>query len=71
VSLDFSGTQAPGHDSLGVSVDNHQVEHFRLGKHLHRAGRDLAAKRLITAQQKLLTGLSTGVEGPGHLGASK
>jgi hypothetical protein len=64
VSLDFSGTEIARDDSLGVSLDNHEVEHFRLGKHLHRARSDLMAKRLITAEQKLLTGLSACVKRP-------
>ena len=71
VSFNFSRIQASGHDSLGVSVDNHEVEHFRLGKHLHRAGRDLTAKRLITTEQKLLSGLSARVEGARYLRAAK
>ena len=71
VPFNSSRAQAPSHDSLGVSVDNHEVEHFRLGKHLHRAGRDLTAKRLITAEQKLLTGLSARVESARYLRAAK
>ena len=71
VPFNSSRAQAPRHDSLGVSVDNHEVEHLRLRKHLHRAGRDLAAKRLITAEQKLLTGLSARVESARYLRAAK
>src|SRR5262249_39095892 len=59
VFFNFSGAQAPRHNSLGMSLDSHEVEHFGLRKHLHRAGFDLAAKRLIAAEQKLLTGLSS------------
>src|SRR5262245_66379183 len=54
VFFNFSGAQAPRHNSLGMSLDSHEVEHFGLRKHLHRAGFDLAAKRLIAAEQKLL-----------------
>src|SRR6266511_3939147 len=71
VSLDFSGTEIAGDDSLGMSLNNHQVEHLSLWKHLHCAGRDLTAKRLITAEQKLLTGLSARVERDRHLGAAE
>jgi hypothetical protein len=71
MSLDFSGTQIAGNDSLGMSLDNHEIEHLRLRKHLDRAGRDLSAKRLITAEQKLLTGLSARVESSRHLGAAE
>src|SRR4030095_8106948 len=71
MSLDFSGTQIAGNDSLGMSLDNHEIEHLRLRKPLYRAGRHLSAKRLITAEQKLLTGLSARVESPRHLGAAE
>src|SRR5262245_27444302 len=50
VFFNFSRTQAPSDDSLGMPLDNHQVEHFCLRKHLHCAGCDLAAKRLIAAE---------------------
>ena len=58
-------------DSLGVSVDHDEVEHLGLRKHLHGAGRDLAAKRLITAEQKLLTGLAARVKRARDLRAAK
>ena len=60
--VDLTSPQISGDDALGVSIHNHDVEHFGLGKHLHRAGRDLPAKRLITAEQKLLAGLAARVK---------
>ncbi len=48
--IDLTRAQIPGDDSLGVSIDNYNVEHFGLRKHLHGAGGDLPAKRLITAE---------------------
>ena len=64
VGVDLSGAQAAGDNSLGVSIDNYQIEHLRLREHSHRVGSDLAAQRLITAKQKLLTSLSTRVKCP-------
>ena len=58
VLFDLSRAQAPRDDPLGVSVGNHQVEHLRVRKHLHGARVNLTAQRLITTEQKLLTGLS-------------
>ena len=48
--VDLTGTQIPGDDSLGVSIDNYNVEHLGLRKHLHCAVGDLSAERLITAE---------------------
>ena len=61
--IDLSRAQAAGDDALGMSIDNHQVEHLRVRKHLDRAGGDLPAERLITTEQKLLTGLAARVKG--------
>ena len=54
-----------------MSLDNDEIEHLCLRKHLHGTGCDLPTKRLITTEQKLLTGLSTRVKGPRHLRAAK
>src|ERR1700736_5759836 len=56
-AIDFSGAQVAGNDSLGMPVHHHKVEHLGLGKHLYGAGRDLAAERLITSEQQLLSSL--------------
>ena len=71
VPFDFSGAQIPSDDSLGMSLDNHEVEHLRLRKHLHCADSDLTTKRLITSQQELLTSLSTRIKSPRHLRAAE
>ena len=71
VSLDFSRSETAGDDSLGLTIDEHDVEHFRLWKHLHSAGGHLAAKRLITTEQKLLTGLPTRVKRSRNLRAAE
>src|ERR1700719_3586879 len=60
--LDLPGAQAAGDDSLCLTLDNHEIEHFGLRKHLDRAGRDLAAKGRITSEQQLLPSLAAGVK---------
>src|SRR5204863_2523719 len=51
VIVDLAGAQIARHDSLGMTIDKHQVEHLALWKHLHRAGGDLATKRLVTTKK--------------------
>ena len=62
--VDLSGAQISSDDSLRLSVNDHDVEHFGLGKHLDGTVGDLAAERLVTAKQKLLAGLAAGVKRP-------
>ena len=69
--VDFSGDQVARDDSFGMSVDQDEIEHLRLRKHLDRAGGDLSAKRLITAEQKLLPGLAACVERARNLRAAE
>src|ERR1041385_552064 len=64
VLLDCSRDQVARDDSLGMTIDNYQVEHFGLRKHLHGAGGNLTRERLITAEQKLLAGLAARVKRP-------
>ena len=58
-------------DPFGVSVDQNEVEHFGLRKHLDGAGGDLPGERLIRAEQKLLSGLAARVKSARDLGAAK
>src|SRR5439155_21978384 len=60
--VDLTGAKIACDDSLGMSIYNNDIEHFGLRKHLHGAGGDLPAKRLITPKQKLLAGLSARIE---------
>src|SRR5437660_2518931 len=62
--IDFAGAKIAGDDSLGMTINQHEVEHLSLRKHLHRAERDLPAEGLVGAQQKLLAGLAAGVKRP-------
>ena len=54
-----------------MAVDEDEIEHLRLRKHLHGAGGDLAAKRLIGAEQKLLACLSARVKCARNLRAAE
>ena len=47
-----------------MTVDKHEIEHLGLRKHLHRAGSDLAAERLVAAEEKLLAGLAARIKRP-------
>ena len=71
VAGDFARIQIADDDSLRVAIDQHEVEHFRARKHFHRPKGNLVAEPGIGSEKKLLTGLSTGVEGARHLSAAK
>ena len=71
MSLDFSGDETARNDALGVAIDQNEVEHLRLRKHSHRAGRDLPAERLIATEQQLLPSLSARVKRPRDLRSAK
>ena len=71
VAADFARHHVAHDDALGVAVHQDEVEHFGAGKHLDRPGSDLSAQSLIGAEQKLLSGLSAGVERAGNLGPAE
>src|ERR1044071_5473324 len=41
--IDLARTKIAGDDSLGVTVDQNEIKHFRLWKHFDGAERDLTA----------------------------
>ena len=49
MGADFSRDQVARDDAFGVPIDENQIEHFRLRKHLDRAGGNLPTKPLIRA----------------------
>src|SRR5208282_6628050 len=59
--------QVADHDAPGGAVYNHEFEHFGAGEHTDVAQADLAAHRLVGAEQELLAGLTTRVKRAGHL----
>src|SRR4029453_18756262 len=65
--IDLAGAKVARDNSLRMTVDQDQVEHFRLRKHFHGAKSDLATQCLIGAKQKLLTGLTASIKGPRYL----
>src|SRR5262252_2648801 len=62
VGFDFARHQVARDDPFGVAVDQNYVEHLGPRIHLHRAGVNLAAQRLVRAEQQLLPRLSARVK---------
>src|SRR5262245_52138882 len=62
VGLDFARHQVARDDPFGVAVDQNYVEHLGSRIHLHRAGVNLAAHRLVRPEQQLLPRLSARVK---------
>src|SRR3712207_6068226 len=67
VGLDLTGDHVADDDPAGAAVDHDQLHHLVSGVAPHCAGRDLTLQRLIGADQQLLAGLATRVEGAGDL----
>src|SRR5690606_27698490 len=66
----------PGHEVTGDdaarplavrAIADDELEHLVTREHLDGAGRDLALQGLVRADEELLTGLATRIEGPGDL----
>ena len=71
VAFDFTGDQVPDHDTPGLAVHQHQVQHFPAGKHGDPARGHLAHQGAICPQQQLLAGLPPGIKRPGYLGTAE
>src|SRR5687768_15345012 len=54
-----------------MAIDDDHIEHFGARIHFHCAEADLAFERLVGAEEKLLAGLTAGVEGAGDLRAAE
>ena len=67
----LAGREIANDNTLGMAVDENEVEHFRLRIHLHRALGDLVTKARISPEQKLLARLSTSIKSTGNLGAAE
>ena len=57
-ATDLSGAEISRDNTFGMPVHHNEIEHLGLREHLHSAGRHLAAERLVTAEQQLLSGLT-------------
>ena len=66
-----AGIEITHDDSLGMAVDQDEVEHLSTRIHFHPALVDFLFKRLIATDQQLLTSLATGIECAGNLGTPK
>ena len=58
-------------NSLGMTIDQHQIEHFSLWKHFDFPSRYLAAESLVGAEQQLLASLAARVKRARDLGAAE
>ena len=54
-----------------MAIDHYEIEHFRAGKHLDLASGNLGAHSLVGAEEKLLAGLTSSIEGSRNLRAAK
>ena len=59
------------YDAFGMTVDFDHVHHFGAGIHCNTTFGDLFFKSLVTADQELLTGLTTSVKCAGNLSTTK
>src|SRR5947207_9775579 len=63
--------QVACNNAFGVAVDDHQIEHFGLRKHLDFPSRYLAAESLISTKQQLLASLPARVKRARDLSAAE
>ena len=63
IALDLTGHHIAHHDTLGVAVYHYKVHHFSAGVHLDMALTNLLLHGLVAAEQELLAGLTTAIEG--------
>ena len=71
VAFQSSRHQIANHDSASLAVDDDQVLHIATRENLDRTLRHLTHQSLISAEKKLLSGLSTSIERAGNLGSAK
>ena len=71
VAADLPGDEVADDDAAGHAVLHDEVEHLGAGVELDRASVHLVHQLLVGAEQELLAGLASGVEGAGHLGAAE
>src|ERR1700730_13020314 len=71
VAADLARHQVSRHDSARSAVHNHDIEQLAPDMHCHSSGCDLLFEGLISAQQELLSSLSSRIEGPFDLHAAE
>jgi len=70
-SLELTGNEVAGDDTLGLAVDDDEVEHLVARITLYSPGRDLTVKSCICAEKKLLASLASGIESTAYLNSSE
>ena len=70
-TLDFTSHEVTSDDTLCLTVDDDEVQHFVTRIALDAAGGDFLVQGRISTEQELLTGLSAGVESTAHLHAAE
>jgi hypothetical protein len=71
MSLKLTSGKISHHNPTSNTVNNDQLKHFASGKKLDFSGSNLTHHRLIGAEQKLLSGLTTAVESSRNLSTAK
>src|SRR5210317_2195834 len=71
VRLNLTVNHVAAGNTPGNTVDDNQVKHLTALEELNRTSLNLARERRISAEQQLLTGLTTGIKGTGDLGATE
>src|SRR5512140_569102 len=71
IRFDSSVNEVAGNDTPRLSIYNNKIQHFAARIQLHSPEFDLATQGRICTEEKLLSGLSTGIECPGQLGAAE
>jgi hypothetical protein len=71
MSFDLSGHEVAGDDAFGMSIDDDDFQHFRASVHFHTATSDFFIQGRVSAEQELLAGLATGIEGAADLSTTE
>src|SRR5437899_2313020 len=69
--FDFSRDQVAGHNAPRFAVHDDEIQHLRSWMHLDRSLPNLSGENGISAQEKLLSGLASGIKSPGDLGPAE
>ena len=70
-TFEFTCNEIAGNNSLGLSVDDYEIEHFVTGIALYRSCCNLLVESCIGTEKKLLSGLSAGIECTAYLNTAE
>ena len=68
---EFASQQVARDDARSAAIDDNNVDQLTTIEESHTAQTNLARQLLVSTEQQLLTGLTTGVKGAAYLGATK